>query len=78
MHTKSGATVRKQFVIAVECIKNVDVVMAFGKADREKEMCMRDAQAKGSINIQPPLFPSHFTFELYLTHQGFSRALIIR
>lgn len=52
--------------------------MAFGKADREKEMCMRDARAKGSINIQPPQFPSHFTFELYLTHQAFSRALMIR
>lgn len=61
----------------MECIKNVDAVMAFGKVDREKEMCTRDAQAMGSINTQPPLFPSHFTFELYLTHQGFSRALTI-
>lgn len=46
-HIKSGSTVTKQFVIAVECIKNVNVVMAFGKAEWWMENAyMLDAQVK--------------------------------
>lgn len=52
-HTKSGTTATKQFVIAVECLKNVNVVMACGKEDWWMEkMSMLDAQVKCRIDIQ--------------------------